>query len=69
MGRYAPLRLVLPLEEVYEYLIEIAADRIILADPQIVRLLCKAPGINLKPLPGLDKGGCGPRPGVKVVLV
>jgi hypothetical protein len=69
MGIHVPLWLVLPLQEVYEYLIEIAADRIELADTQIVQLLREVPGINLMPLPGLDKDGCGLRPGVKVVRI
>jgi hypothetical protein len=69
MGIHASLRLVLPFEKVYEDLIEITADRIVLADTQILQLLREIPGINLMPLPGLDKGGCGLRPGVKVVRV
>jgi hypothetical protein len=69
MGIHTPLWLVRPLQKVYEYLIEIAADRIVLADTQVVQLLREVAGINLMPLPGLDKDGGGLRPGVKVMRI
>ena len=69
MAVHLPARLVLPLQQVEEHLIEIAADRIVLADPQIVQFLCEASRRNLVPLPDLHQRGGGLRPGVKVVVV
>ena len=62
-------RLVLPLQQVDEHLIEIAADRIVLADTQIVHLLCQGLPVEGVPRPCPDQGRCGLRPGVEILVI
>src|SRR5215813_10989419 len=61
--------LVLPFKEMNEYLVEIAADRVVLADTQIVELLCERVRINLVPLPCFDERDSSLNPLEEIVLI